>query len=73
MVAFNEPVELQSLTTWPLEIAGAPAGVSLNVVGKATTTTNGKGWLYVVTGNDNGAVIPLGGKATVKAVIDRNL
>ncbi len=67
MVAFNEPVELQSLTTWPLEIAGAPAGVSLNVVGKATTTTNGKGWLYVVTGNDNGAVIPLGGKATVKA------
>ncbi len=67
MIAFTEPVELQSLTTWPLEIAGAPAGASLNVVGKASTTTDGKSWLFVITGNDNGAYIPVGGKATVKS------
>lgn len=76
MIAFTEPVELQSLTAWPLEIVGAPAGASLNVVGKAVTTTNGKSWQYVITGNDNGAYIPVGGKAVVKSgfmVVDNGL
>ena len=70
MIAFTEPVEFPSLTTWPLDVAGVPSGATLTVVGKATTTTDGKSWQFVVTGNDNGAYIPVGGKASIKSGIN---
>ncbi len=76
MIAFTEPVDLQSLNTWPLDISGVSSGAALSVVGKATTTTNGKSWQYVITGNENGAYIPVGGTATVKAgfnVVDKGM
>ena len=70
MIAFTEPVEMASLTTWPLDVAGVPSGATLTVVGKATTTTDGKSWQFVVTGNDNGSYIPVGGKASIKSGVN---
>ena len=74
MIAFTEPVELQSLTTWPVEIAGVTG--TINVVGKATTNNGGKSWLYVVTGNDNGNNIPIGANVSIKpgfSVVDNGM
>ena len=65
MIAFTEPVLLSSATSWILNIAGAD-GSLINVVGKATTSNDGKSWLYAVTGNEDGSQIPLGAKVTVK-------
>ncbi len=65
MIAFTEPVLLSSTNSWILNIAGAD-GMTINVVGKATTSNDGKSWLYAVTGNEDGSQIPLGAKATVK-------
>ena len=65
MVAFTEPVLLASLNTWFYEVDGA--SVDISVVGKATTSNDGKSWLYVVTGNTEGKILPVGGQVRVKA------
>ena len=64
MIAFSEPVILSSESEWPLAIAGA-AGVP-TVVGKGTTTNNGKSWTFVISGNTNNALIPIGAQASAK-------
>ena len=65
MVAFTEPVILASETVWPLEVIGA-TGATFSVVGKATTTNDGKSWMYAITGNTNGQFIKEGTTVTVK-------
>jgi len=67
-VSFSEPVALNSKSVWPLLVknsAGAVTTTSLKVVGAATTTDNGKSWLYVVEGNTNGAILDSGFITTV--------
>ncbi|WP_073229839.1 glycoside hydrolase family 9 protein [Fibrobacter sp. UWEL] len=59
MVAFNEPVLLSSANTWPLEVMGV-TGAAINVVGKATTTNDGKSWMFAVTGNTDGQILAEG-------------
>ena len=66
MIAFTEPVMLSSLGAWPLSIEGV-TGDHISVSGKATTNNGGKSWLFVVTGNDNGAYIPVGATANIKS------
>ena len=66
MVAFTEPVILASETVWPLEVAGA-TGAAFNVVGRATTSNDGKSWMYAISGNTNGQFIKEGVTVTVKA------
>lgn len=66
MIAFTEPVMLSSLGAWPLSIEGV-SGDHISVSGKATTNNGGKSWLFVVTGNDNGDYIPVGGIASIKS------
>ncbi len=65
MIAFTEPVMLNSASAWPLEIMGA-TGAAINVVGKATTSNDGKSWLYAITGNTDGNIVKEGVTVTVK-------
>ena len=64
MVAFSEPVILSSLTEWPLVVSGAAAAPT--VVSNATTTNNGKSWQFVISGNKNKDLVPVGAKAAAK-------
>jgi len=68
MIAFTEPVMLASPGAWPLTIQGV-SGDFITVSGKATSNNGGKSWQYVVTGNTNGAYIPVGGIASIKSGI----
>lgn len=65
MVAFTEPVLLSSLNNWFLQVVGV-TGAAINVVGKATTSNDGKSWLYVITGNTDGQMLPVGGTVVVQ-------
>ena len=64
MIAFSEPVILSSESEWPLAIAGA-AGIP-TVVGKGSTTNNGKSWTFIISGNDNNSLVPIGAQASIK-------
>ena len=64
MIAFSEPVILSSEGEWPLAIAGA-AGVP-TVIGKGTTTNNGKSWTFIVSGNTGNSLVPVGALASVR-------
>ena len=66
MIAFTEPVLLASPGSWPLAIEGV-SGEHISVLGQATPRNGGKNWLFVVTGNDNGSYIPVGGIASIKS------
>lgn len=65
MVAFSEPVILPSESDWPLAIAGA-AGVP-TVIGKGITTNDGKSWQFVISGNVNNSLVPIGAQASALA------
>ena len=65
MIAFNEPV-LLSPTTWPLEILNI-TGADIKVIGKATTTNDGKSWMFAVTGNTDGKILAEGNGVFMKA------
>ena len=65
MIAFTEPVILNSASTWPLDIVGV-TGAAINVVGKATTTNDGKSWMFAITGNTDGAFVKEGATVMVK-------
>ena len=65
MVAFSEPVILSPESEWPLAISGA-TGVP-TVVGKGTTTNNGKSWTFIISGNTNNSLVPVGAQVTPKA------
>jgi len=66
MIAFTEPVLLASPGSWPLTIEGV-SGDRISVLGQATPSNGGKNWLFVVTGNDGGSYIPVGGIASIKS------
>lgn len=66
MIAFTEPVLLASATSWFVEVAGV-TGADIKVLGKATTSNDGKSWLYAISGNTDGKMLPIGGTVTVKA------
>lgn len=65
VIAFTEPVLLTSQSSWPLSISSVDQS-SISVK-KVTTDNNGKSWKYVITGNTNGTVIPVGSTAQIKA------
>ena len=65
MIAFSEPVILSSLNEWPLSVAGAPSMPA--VVGNATTTNNGKSWQYIISGNADKSLVPVGAQASARA------
>ena len=65
MVAFSEPVILSSLTEWPLVVSGATAAPT--VVSNATTTNNGKSWQFVISGNKNKDLVPVGATVAAKS------
>ncbi len=64
MVAFSEPVILSSQSEWPLAVAGT-VGVP-TVIGKGTTTNNGKSWTFVISGNADKSLVPIGAQVTPK-------
>ena len=64
MIAFSEPVILSSESEWPLAIAGA-TGVP-TVIGKGTTTNNGKSWTFIISGNTGNSLVPVGAMASAK-------
>ena len=64
MIAFSEPVILSSESEWPLAIAGT-TGIPA-VIGKATTSNNGKSWQFVISGNTNNTLVPIGAQASIK-------
>ena len=66
MIAFTEPVILASETAWPLDILSA-TGAVFSVVGRATTSNDGKSWMFAITGNTNGQYIKEGTSVSVKA------
>ena len=65
MIAFTEPVFLNSNTTWPLELPGV-TGAAISVVGKGTSSNDGKSWLFAVTGNTDGMILKEGTTVYVK-------
>ena len=62
MVAFSEPVILSPESEWPLAIAGTVGAPT--VVGKGTTTNNGKSWTFIISGNTNNSLVPIGAQVT---------
>ncbi len=64
MVAFSEPVILSSQSEWPLAVAGSAGAPT--VIGKGTTTNNGKSWTYVISGNANNSLVPIGAQASAR-------
>ena len=64
MVAFSEPVILSSQSEWPLTIAGS-AGMP-TVIGKGTTTNNGKSWTFIISGNADKSLVPIGALASAR-------
>ena len=65
MIAFSEPVILSSESEWPLTIAGA-TGIP-TVIGKGTTTNNGKSWTFTISGNTDNSLVWVGATASARA------
>ncbi len=65
MIAYSEPVILSSMSEWPLSVAGAPGMPA--VVGNATTTNNGKSWQYIISGNTDKKLVPVGAQASARS------
>jgi len=68
-IIFTEPVMLASYSVWPLRVTNGSAEVSqagISVV-SATTSDNGRSWLYVIEGNSNGEIFKPGQKAEILA------
>ena len=66
-IAFSEPVNLPSTTTWPLAVYDGTSEIDqtgIRVI-SATSNDDGKSWLYVIEGNTDGNLI----KPTFRAQI----
>ena len=66
-IIFSEPVMLASYNAWPLRVTDGSAEVSqtgISVV-SATTSDNGRSWLYVIEGNTDGQIVKPGQKAEI--------
>ena len=64
LITFSEPVILSSQSEWPLSISGA-AGVP-TVIGKGTTTNNGMSWQFIISGNKDNTLVPIGALASAR-------
>ncbi|OWV22910.1 glycoside hydrolase family 9 protein [Fibrobacter sp. UWB3] len=64
LITFSEPVILSSQSEWPLSISGA-AGVP-TVIGKGTTTNNGRSWQFIISGNKDNTLVPIGALASAR-------
>jgi len=71
MIAFSEPVILSSESEWPLTIAGTSG--TPTVIGKGTTTNNGKSWTFVINGNVNNSLVAIGAHVTPKTSAGFNI
>ena len=67
MISFSEPVSLPSKTEWLLDVYdGNDAVVQTGIrVISATTSDEGKSWMYVIDGNVDGNLIKPGYKAQI--------
>ena len=66
-ISFSEPVNLASKTEWPLEVFDGSSEVAqagIRVIA-ATTSDEGKSWMYVIEGNTNGNLIKPGFRAQI--------
>ena len=66
-ISFSEPIILPSKTDWPLAIYDGSSEViqtDIRVV-SATTTDEGKSWMYVIQGNAGGNLVKPGFRAQV--------
>lgn len=70
-ISFSEPVSTASASEWPLALTTTDGtnvvATGITVVGKATTSDNGRSWLYVIEGNTDGLIVKDGYRATVKS------
>ena len=62
MVAFSEPVIFSSLSEWPLAVSGTVG--TPTVIGKGVSTNNGKSWQFVISGNKDKSLVPIGANVT---------
>ena len=65
MIAFSEPVIIANEMAWPIATNGESG--TITVVGKPTTLNDGMSWQYVISGNEKGKVLPVGGTAYIAA------
>ncbi len=68
-IIFSEPVMLASYNAWPLRVTDGSSEVpqtGISVV-SATTSDNGRSWLYVIEGNTNGQIVKPGQKAEIRS------
>ena len=68
-IIFTEPVMLSSYNAWPLRVTDGTAEIpqtGISVV-SATTSDNGRSWLYVIEGNTDGKIVTPGQKAEIRA------
>lgn len=68
-IIFTEPVMLASYSVWPLRVTDGTNEVpqtGISVV-SATTSDNGRSWLYVIEGNTDGQIFKPGQKAEILA------
>lgn len=65
MIAFSEPVIIANEMAWPIASNGETG--TITVVGKPTTLNDGMSWQYVISGNEKGKVLPVGGTAYIAA------
>ena len=64
IIAFTEPVYLSSQSVWPLAIGSLDQ--SSIAIKNVSTDNEGKSWKYIITGNTNGQLIPVGSVARIK-------
>lgn len=65
MIAFSEPIIIANEMAWPIASNGETG--TITVVGKPTTLNDGMSWQYVISGNEKGKVLPVGGTAYIAA------
>ena len=73
-VTFSEPVNLASKTEWPLAVYDGTSEVvqsGIRVV-SATTSDEGKSWMYVIEGNTDGNLIKPGFRTQIAGTFNVN-
>ena len=71
MISFTEPV--QPFRTWPLAVYGLNGAAidqsSIQVIGSPTTENEGKSYMFVISGNDDGKILPIGGQVIINSAV----
>jgi hypothetical protein len=71
-VSFSEPINLPSKTEWPLTVYDGTSEVvqaGIRVI-SATTSDEGKSWMYVIQGNAGGNLVKPGFRAQIDAAFN---